>query len=177
FAYALAATPTSYLVARFIHKSDARLKKDFVHSASTIWRTWSKKTGIAVFVLDFLKGFIPCAIAFSLMVPVEIIAIIGLFAVLGHCFSVWLMMSGGRGASTSAGAMVFVSWPIVVLGLIVFLMSVLLGARVERASFYAVLATVCAFSIWSVNNLVFIGVLVMGVVVLWRHRSFIFIKP
>ncbi len=172
FAYALAATPTSYLVARIIHGVDLRTVPNQAHSAITLWRRWSKKSGILVFLLDLAKGVIPCAIAMSLDVKVEIIALIGLVAVIGHCFSIWLMFTGGRGAATGLGAMLFIFWPAALMGLMVFVVSVLLGAQAERASFYATLSGIICFSIWNENKFVFCGVLVMAVIILLHHKNF-----
>lgn len=174
FAYALAATPTSYLVARIVHKIDVRSLEGFTHSSLMVWRAWSKKSGFLVFVLDFFKGLIPAAIAISLDVKIEIIALIGLCSVVGHCFSIWIMMKGGRGASTSAGAMMCIFWPASVSGMIVFLISVFLGAKAERASFFAVFFGIICFSIWNENKFAWIGVLAMAVIVLWRHKKYVF---
>src|SRR6185437_8089409 len=95
FAYALAATPTAYLVTRFIHGIDVKKTPLKLHTSTYVWRTMSKKSGLLVFVLDMLKGVIPCAIAFSLLTPPEVIALIALVAVIGHCFSIWLHFFGG----------------------------------------------------------------------------------
>src|SRR6185503_111095 len=116
FAYALASIPTSYLVARILHGVDIKKQQKAVHSSLYIWRNISKKSGILVFVLDSLKGIIPCAIAHSLNTSAPIIALIGFFAVIGHCYSVWIYFGGGRGAATAAGAMLFVYWPASVFG-------------------------------------------------------------
>lgn len=177
FAYALGATPTSYLMARIVHKIDVRSLKSFTHSSLMLWRTWSKKTGFFVFVLDFSKGLIPAAIASSLDVNIEIIALIGLSSVIGHCFSIWLMMNGGRGAATSAGAMMFIFWPASVFGLVVFLISVVLGAHAERASFFAVFFGIICFSLWNENKFAWIGVVAMAIIVLWRHKKYVFPSP
>ena len=82
FAYALAATPTSYLVARRMHGLDIKKNQQSLHSSLYIWRNISKKSGLLVFVLDSLKGIIPCAIAYSLMTPPAIIAIIDILRLL-----------------------------------------------------------------------------------------------
>lgn len=171
FAYGLAATPTAYLLARFVHKSKVTLKS--FPSKSGVWRSWPKKSAVMIFLFDSLKGLIPCALAYSLGASLPIIAVVGFFAVIGHCYSVWLSFSGGRGASTGFGAMLFVAWPAALFGFIVFLISLLLKAPVERASFYSVISGVLTFSIWNENNLSAIGVTAMALVILLQHRQFI----
>jgi glycerol-3-phosphate acyltransferase PlsY len=174
FAYALAATPTSYLVAKIIHKVDLRTLPNHAHSGLMLWRTWSKKSGFLVFMLDLAKGVIPCAIAASLDVKIEIIALIGFMAVIGHCFSIWLMFTGGRGAATGAGAMLFIFWPASLLALLVFLFLLFLGFVAERASFYGTLSGIISFSVWTENKFALIGVLAMAVIILLHHKNHVF---
>jgi glycerol-3-phosphate acyltransferase PlsY len=69
--------------------------------------TNSKVIGIAVFVIDFLKGAGSVLIP-SLIFPNEFIfpALSLLFAVFSHCYNPWLQFKGGRGLSTAAGGAV-----------------------------------------------------------------------
>lgn len=173
FAYALASIPTSLLVSRIFHKvkKSAWLKQSY--SSATIWRNWSKKTAVLVFVLDFLKGFIPCAMAFALESEPATVAAVALVSVIGHCFSIWLGFSGGRGASAAMGAMVFIYWPVSLVGFGVFLCSAWLNASAEKSSFFATFSALIIFSLYSQNNLGFWLVLAMGILVLSRHRMFL----
>jgi glycerol-3-phosphate acyltransferase PlsY len=145
FAYALAATPTAYVILRFVHKTKAKDTRDFSPSAAFVWRTFGKKSGTLVFLLDVAKGALPCAIAHSFDFPVYIIAAIGLAAVLGQCYSMWLYFGGAKGGHVFLGAMLFVCWPATVFAFVVFLLCLALGLKAERASF--VEALVLAFGV------------------------------
>lgn len=171
FAYALAAIPTSYLVARFVHGIDIKKMPLSTRSALYFWRNISKKSGALVFLLDFLKGVIPCAIAYSLKVPSEIIALIGLVAVIGHCFSIYLYWSGGRGAATAAGALMFVYWPASVFALLLFFLLSGLGFTAKSASFISVAVGIGVILLGVTNKLVWLIVAVMGAIVLMRHKA------
>ena len=65
--------------------------------------------GLAVAVLDFLKGTAAVAIALFLGVSVFGVFLSGLAAVVGHNWSVFLGFKGGRGAATSFGTLAAVS--------------------------------------------------------------------
>lgn len=174
FAYGLAATPTSSLVARFFHRMDPRAHPGFRHTASYLFESVSKAGGAVVFVLDFLKGLIPCAIALSLNVPVEIIALIGFAAVIGHCFSMWLWFLGGHGGATMAGAMAIVFWPasiaIAFTNWAVFLFGLSAGVASIIASLVGLLVVFFALA----NKVVCLIVLAMVVAIVVRHRSSMF---
>lgn len=100
--------------------------------------TGSKKTGIAVLILDFLKGFIPALIltylfelpfAFSLLPYILIIA--------GHNFSIFLKFKGGRGLATSAGLSLVINFWLVILWLMVFFIIYIIKKNIHLSNIFA----------------------------------------
>ncbi|PQV62985.1 glycerol-3-phosphate acyltransferase PlsY [Abditibacterium utsteinense] len=74
--------------------------------ATNVWRVLGPKAGTAAFVLDVLKGVAGPLFGRWLIPNSEIgIAACGIFAVLGHTFSPFLGFKGGKGISTSLGAL------------------------------------------------------------------------
>ncbi len=74
--------------------------------ATNVWRVLGPKAGTAAFVLDVLKGVAGPLLGRWLAPNSEIgIAACGIFAVLGHTFSPFLGFKGGKGISTSLGAL------------------------------------------------------------------------
>jgi glycerol-3-phosphate acyltransferase PlsY len=63
--------------------------------------------GLALVVaLNVAKGFVPVYLARSAIASLPVIALVGLVAVLSHCFSYWLMFRpSGRGGSVALGAL------------------------------------------------------------------------
>jgi glycerol-3-phosphate acyltransferase PlsY len=70
--------------------------------ATNAGRLLGRKTGVAVAVLDVLKGLVP-AVGFGL-VEHEAGLVAGTAAMLGHVTSPWLHGHGGKGVATAAGA-------------------------------------------------------------------------
>lgn len=70
--------------------------------ASNAGRALGRRAGIAVGVLDALKGLVP-VLAFGL-VSHDAALVAGLAAVLGHVTSPWLRGRGGKGVATAFGA-------------------------------------------------------------------------
>ena len=65
----------------------------------------AKKLAFATFALDFLKAFLPILCAKFAGFDDNVLWSIGVFAVVGHCFSFYLSLEGGKGVATGAGVM------------------------------------------------------------------------
>jgi acyl-phosphate glycerol 3-phosphate acyltransferase len=85
--------------------------------ATNVGRVLGRKSGVLVFVLDFLKGVVPTAImnaAFGVTAGV----LAGLAAFLGHVFPAYLRFHGGKGVATGFGvALVLLPGPTAVAAL------------------------------------------------------------
>lgn len=114
--------------------------------ATNVGRALGRRAGIAVALLDVLKGAVPAAAFGAMEHPAGLVA--GVAAVLGHVTSPFLRGRGGRGVATAAGAVLgsHPLWAPVVL---------LVWALVVAASRWVALASVTAAS----------SVLVLAVVV------------
>jgi glycerol-3-phosphate acyltransferase PlsY len=100
------------------------------------------KGALPVFLFDFLKGFVPVWIAlrsgFDFYLPVKALAaIVGLAALLGHVFSVFLGGKGGKGMATGAGFFTALCPPLFPACLAVFLPVLALSRRMSVASISA----------------------------------------
>lgn len=108
--------------------------------ATNVGRALGRRAGVAVAVLDVLKGAVPAAAFGEADHRAGLVA--GVAAVLGHVTSPFLRGRGGRGVATAAGA-VFGSQPLwapVVLG--VWVAVVLLSRWVALASVCAAVSVV-----------------------------------
>ncbi len=73
--------------------------------------TNSKAIGIAVLIIDALKGILSCLLPVLFFQNNFALASIGLlFAVLAHCYNPWIGFKGGRGLATAAGG-TFIIFP------------------------------------------------------------------
>lgn len=126
-AYLLGSIPFGLVLARWVKGIDLRTfgsgNIGTTNAIRALGRTW----GYAVFALDFLKGFAPVlACLWLLNNPGERLLaqiLIGTAAVLGHCFSIYLRFSGGKGVATGCGAIVAVDPIVFVVGGIVWLLT------------------------------------------------------
>ena len=115
-AYAIAAfligsIPFGYVIGRFIHRTDIREQGSGNIGAMNTLRTFGKTSAIAVLLLDAAKGFVPTFIlAQRTIARDDLVALVAIAAVLGHCFSPWLGWRGGKGVATAFGAIFALSW-------------------------------------------------------------------
>ena len=65
----------------------------------------AKKLGAATLALDALKGIVVLAIGYFAGVSEATLWAIAVLAVVGHCFSPYLMFEGGKGIATGMGVM------------------------------------------------------------------------
>ena len=67
----------------------------------------AKKLGIATLVLDAIKGVAVLIVAYFMGLDESVLWAIAVLAVLGHCFSPYLGLEGGKGIATGMGVMMF----------------------------------------------------------------------
>jgi acyl phosphate:glycerol-3-phosphate acyltransferase len=141
-AYLAGGIPFGYLAGK-IHKGiDIREYGSRNVGATNVLRVIGKGPGIAVYLLDALKGLLPVLLS-KLLWPAatpqqewfHIAA--GLAAILGHVFTPYLRFKGGKGVATASGAM---------LGLapLPLLAALLTFALVFGATRYVSLGSICA---------------------------------
>lgn len=120
-AYLLGAIPTSYLVARLLKGVDIRESGSGNVGASNLSEHVGRWIGIPVGLFDLIvKATVPILLAQLLDQNLTVQAAVGLAAVLGHNWSPYLQMTGGRGISTVIGIMVaFLMWPEILIGIVV----------------------------------------------------------
>lgn len=110
-AFLIGSIPFGYLIGRSFYRTDIRAGGSGNIGAMNALRTLGKAGGVAVLLLDALKGFVPVFLARLYFRDSGMAAaVVAAAAVLGHCFSPWLNWRGGKGVATSFGAIFAMSW-------------------------------------------------------------------
>ena len=113
-AFIIGSIPTSYIFGKLLKKIDIRKHGSGNVGATNVFRVVGKIPGIAVLVIDILKGvlsvlFLPEAFfnnAIGVSLGLELYEIlIGIATISGHVFSVFLKFKGGKGVATTAGVL------------------------------------------------------------------------
>ena len=99
--YAFGSIPFGLILAKLAGKGDIRQQGSGNIGATNVLRTGSKGLAATTLLLDLAKGLVPVLIAWDLFW--QEVGWTALFAVIGHCFPIWLGFKGGKGVATNAG--------------------------------------------------------------------------
>jgi glycerol-3-phosphate acyltransferase PlsY len=102
--YLSGSVPWGVLLGRWLGNVDLRRHGSGSIGATNALRLLGWRASVAVFLLDFGKGFVPVAIARLAGLDGWWVAVVGVAAVVGHCWSPLIGFKGGKGMATGAGA-------------------------------------------------------------------------
>lgn len=146
FAFLSGSIPWGYLIGRS-KGIDLRKAGSCNIGATNVMRVIGKKEALLTLTLDILKGFMPVFVL--RLIPLYgqnliLLAVAGIFAIVGHCFTPFLKFKGGKGVATSTGVVLAIMpWA----GLI----TVLLWAVTVKISRISSLGAVVSFSLLPVT--------------------------
>lgn len=143
-AYLLGSIPSGLIVARGMGGPDPRRAGSGNLGAGNLYRLLGRNAGIFTFLGDTVKGALPVFLAVFWLTPLgawreSAVAAVGLVAVLGHLFPIFLNFRGGKGVATSFGV-VAVICPLAAANLLVVYVLTLCQVRI-----FSVSALLCAW--------------------------------
>lgn len=173
-AYLIGSIPTAYLAGLWCKGVDVRRHGSGNVGATNAVRVLGKKIGIAVFVIDLLKGLLPVALLAPLSgsSDVELARILlALCAVAGHVFTPFLGFKGGKGVATGAGALL-AGFPVLFAVCALVWVGVYVPTRIVSVSSLAGLAALAIAGLFTayaipVKALFFL----IFAFLTWTHRS------
>ncbi|MBM3933154.1 MAG: hypothetical protein FJ319_02440 [SAR202 cluster bacterium] len=142
FAYLWGAFPTAYLAGKYLRGIDIRKYGSGNVGASNLTEHVGKKIGLSLGVFDcVVKGAVPVWAAKAAGLDIEYQVLVGLAAIIGHNWSVYIGFTGGRGVATGIGVLLgFGLYQEMVLETIVML---LLGRLLLKdTAFWTILALI-----------------------------------
>jgi glycerol-3-phosphate acyltransferase PlsY len=108
-AYLLGSMPSAYLVAKWRRGIDIRQYGSGNVGAANVLAVVSKRWSIAVTIFDVGKGALVVWIAQLLKLDPSYQAAVGVAAIIGHNWPIFLRFQGGRGVFTSLGVITMLS--------------------------------------------------------------------
>ncbi len=173
--YLVGSIPFGLVLVRLVKGIDLRTVGSGNIGATNAMRAAGKPVGLAVFVLDFAKGWVAIwgfAGHVAGQEPLSWAATAcGALSVLGHCFPVWLRFAGGKGVATGCGALVAMDPLIWLVGGAIWLVALGLGRMVSLASIAMGLAFPVAAWFLTARVEPTVGAALLALLILVRHRS------
>ena len=127
FAYLLGSIPSGYLAGKWIKGIDLREYGSGTVSGSMVWEHVAKWAVFPVGIFDIFKGALPTWLSLKLGLSEQAAMVVGLAAVVGHNWPIYLNFQGGRGLSPFLGEL-FVLFP---LGMLILLIGLGIGNRLK----------------------------------------------
>ncbi len=147
FSYLCGSLPTGKLVARRYGIDIQRRGSGNIGFANVL-RVIGWRAAIPTLVVDIAKGFLPTYMA-TVYFGASTGFIIGICAIMGHIFPIWLRFKGGKGIATGLGVLLGTTPLVGAIGFGVYIIFVLLFRRSSYASFAAGIAVVISGMITS----------------------------
>jgi glycerol-3-phosphate acyltransferase PlsY len=174
--YLLGATPTSYWVGRAFYGVDLRARGSGNLGATNTFRVLGPVAAVPVVLVDVAKGFVPAFWFPSIDAPSATwgwALAYGTAAIVGHVFSVWVRFRGGKGVATSAGVFLGLAPAAVLVGFVVWSVTVATTRLVSLGSILAALSLpVSVAFLRHPGGAAFLWFTVaLAAFVVWAHRS------
>ena len=176
--YLIGAIPNGYVIGKVFFKKDIREFGSGNTGATNSFRVLGKPAGFIVTFLDIFKGFITVFVPLWFSVhaqgPISTFfthgLIVGIFAIIGHVYPIYLKFKGGKAVATSAGVVLGVN-PILLLILAVIFFGILyLTKYVSLSSIIAAIS--CVIGSLIIHDYILFGMSAfVSIILIFRHRS------
>lgn len=176
-AYLLGSIPFGVFMAKLFGGADVRRSGSGNIGATNVARVVGPLAGILTLLLDTAKGFFAVWLAARWMHGEALAMVLaGLFAMLGHCFPIWLRFRGGKGVATAAGVFLALCPAATLATFILFLLVVGFWRYVSLASIAAAAALpLLIYLLWAPHfappQSVTLISLAIAVLVIYQHRG------
>jgi glycerol-3-phosphate acyltransferase PlsY len=144
FAYLIGSIPTSVWLGKYYHGIDIREHGSGNAGATNTFRIFGKKLGITVLIVDVLKGWIAVKLFYVLYESGQSVdelfnlkIRLGICALLGHVFPIYVGFKGGKGVATLLGIILAINHEAALMSIGVFLITLVISGYVSLSSIIA----------------------------------------
>jgi len=170
--YLLGSLPFGLWIAKKWAGVDIRTVGSGNIGSTNVGRICGPKAGAFVFTLDVLKGLLPPLAAVALHLDSRWQILVGLLAIIGHNYSMFLGFKGGKGIATSLGALIGIAPKYVLIATVPFMLTFL------TLGFVSLSSVICAVLLPIAMPLLYPGdryrlafSIVACVMALYKHRA------
>ncbi|MFV1920983.1 MAG: glycerol-3-phosphate 1-O-acyltransferase PlsY [Methylotenera sp.] len=171
-AYLVGSISFGILISKCFGLADPRTVGSGNPGATNVLRSGKKSAALLTLLGDALKGWLPVWLALQNNMLMWVVSSVGLAVFLGHLYPIYFKFKGGKGVATALGVIFAIS-PFLGLAAIVTWLVVFAFSR------YASLASIIAALLVPVHSYYYLRpyknyfmlLIVMSVLLIWRHRS------
>ncbi len=175
FGYLFGSIPWALVIGKVFYKTDVRKQGSGNLGGSNAGRVLGAKAGLAVTIMDGLKGLITVVLCELFLPSASILA--GVATCVGHCFPIFANFKGGKAVATAFGYIIAISviqaqwlW-MAVIPLVIFF-TMLKITKIVSISSITMIALSCVSS-FALNGFsqVTISIFVLWLFIVYRHRG------
>ena len=174
--YLFGSIPWGLVIGKVFFHKDIRKEGSGNIGGTNAGRILGKPAGIAVILLDALKGYFAMVLAYYLAKDAIVFA--GLASVIGHCFPVFVHFHGGKAVATTFGFFLGIAtlvnghifWQFI-FPVLCFLVILYLTKMVSLSSISAVFIEAVVSIFINTNKLVPVAIFILWILVTYRHKS------
>jgi glycerol-3-phosphate acyltransferase PlsY len=174
-AYFIGAIPSSVWIGKKFYNLDVREHGSGNAGATNTFRVIGKKAGVIVLLLDILKAWFATTVLSSMAdnQSIDYMLALGLVAVLGHVFPIYIGFRGGKGIASLLGVIIAIHPLASLYSIMVFITTLLISRFVSLSSILAA----CAFPVLiivhfhSTHKSLIIFSLMVAVLVIFTHKK------
>lgn len=178
-AYLIGSIPSAVWIGRTFYNTDVREYGSGNAGATNTFRVLGYRAGVVVLIMDVLKGFVAVKLAYFIgdydpnlqEVFIDYELALGVCALFGHIWPVYVGFRGGKGVATMLGILLAVHWQAALLCSAIFLVMLIVTGYVSLSSMTSgIMFPVIIMIFYSTNSSINIFSLAVAILVLVTHQ-------
>ncbi len=169
--YFIGAIPVGYIIGRVFFKTDITKKGSGNIGFANVAQYLGLKAAFIVFLLDYAEGFFAVLIVKLLFGKPLLIAVAALTVVVGHDFSIFMKFKGGKGASTTYGALTILSPIATLFGAFTFFAILLAKKYISLSNIVSILSIPIYMLILNINKYYVLSAFLLAILLIYTHRK------
>ena len=170
-AYILGSIPNALWIGKVFKGIDVREHGSKNTGSTNAARVLGAKLGILTLILDISKGAIPTLIATMLLDSSISVILVGICAILGHSFSIFMKFQGGKAVATTVGVFILLVPGAILLAAVIFFLVFGITRYVSLSSMIGAISLPIWIIIFYKNIPLTIFGIIIAVLIIVRHKS------
>lgn len=170
-AYILGSIPNALWIGKVFKGIDVREHGSKNTGSTNAARVLGAKLGILTLILDISKGAIPTLIATMLLDSSISVILVGICAILGHSFSIFMKFKGGKAVATTVGVFIVLVPGAILLAAVIFFLVFGITRYVSLSSMIGAISLPIWIMIFYKNIPLTIFGIIIAILIIVRHKS------
>ncbi|WP_294975803.1 glycerol-3-phosphate 1-O-acyltransferase PlsY [uncultured Leuconostoc sp.] len=169
FSYLLGSLMPGFWIGKLFYHKDIRDEGSGNVGSTNSFRVLGTTAGIITLALDLLKGTAAGLLPLLFNSNINPM-LVGVGAIIGHTFSIWIKFKGGKAVATSAGILLAYNPYFFILAISVFILVLLITSMVSMSAMISFSFAVL-MSLFYHDLILTIVTIILTIFVFYRHRS------